>query len=269
MEDAVRKSKILEMDIPVAIPTYNRSLTISIQTLLFLRLEQYPSHLITLFVADSEQARIYERDVPKSLYGQIVVGVKGLAAQRNFISDFYPEGQILLQLDDDVNGVKSMGNQSLKELLSRGKDCLHGCGLWGILPNDDGRRFTLATTEHLTHIIGSFFLIRNHKDIRITVEEGEDYERSILYFNRYGRVCRYRGAGVKTTFNKGSGGLITEDREQRRRAGMDYLVSRYPKACSRIMKKDKVDVRLKWKYSIETEPQQDEAQPCASPHTSS
>ena len=257
------------MDIPVAIPTYNRSQTISIQTLLFLKSEDYPTSLITLFVADSDQARLYERDVPKCLYGQIVVGVKGLAAQRNFISDFYPDGQILLQLDDDVSGIKSLGNESLQSILSKGKDCLHdSCGLWGVLPNDDGRRFTPATTQHLTHIIGSFFLIRNHKEIKITVEEGEDYERSILYFNRYGRVCRYKGAGVKTTFNKGSGGLITEDREQRRRAGMDYLVSRYPKACSKIMKKDKVDVRLKWKYSIETAQTPDEAQPSASSHIS-
>jgi hypothetical protein len=242
------------MFLPVAIPTYRRSQTISQQTLNYLKDQGCPPELVTLFVASEDEKQDYLKNVPSDMYGKIVVGVLGLANQRNFISDFYDEGQILLQMDDDVSGLKSLNNQSLEELLALALENMQEgkCGLWGVLPNDDGRRFTMATTEHLTHILGSFFVIRNHRELRITNDEGEDYERSILYFQTYGRVCRYRGAGVKTTFNKGSGGLLCSDREDKRRRHIQDLVARFPKACSAIMKKDKIDVRLNWRYSIDS-----------------
>jgi hypothetical protein len=249
------------MFLPVAIPTYRRSQAISHQTLNYLKDQGCPPELVTLFVASEDEKQEYLKNVPSDMYGKIVVGVLGLANQRNFISEYYDEGELVLEMDDDVCGIKSWGGQSLEELLHRATACLEDGkgGLWGVLPNDDGRRFTFATTEHLTHILGSFFVLRNHRELKITNDEGEDYERSILYFQKYGRVYRYRGAGVKTTFNKGSGGLLCSDREDKRRRHIQDLGARFPKACSVIMKKDKIDVRLNWRYSVESELTQDEA----------
>ena len=250
------------MYLPVAIPTYRRSQTISSQTLRFLKEQGVPKELITLFVASEEEKSIYLRNLDSELYGRVVVGVLGLANQRAFISDFYEEGQILLQMDDDVDGIKTMNQEPLSNLLQRAVDCLQDGtgGLWGVLPNDDGRRFTGATTQHLTHILGSFFVLRNHREIRVSLSDIEDYERSVLYFKKYGRVFRYRGAGVKTSFNKGSGGLLRENREQERKEQVQKLVEQFPLACSQVMKKDKVDVRLNWRYSVESELTQDEAE---------
>lgn len=234
---------------PVAIPTYRRSKTISSQTLAFLESCAYPAHLITLFVADESEKLLYLSDVPSELYGQIVVGVLGLSQQRNFISDYYREGQILLQLDDDVKGVKTLGGAGFLEVLGRGlRELNSGEGLWGVLPTDDARRFKDDTTKHLTHIIGSLFLIRNHKRLRLTVEEGEDYLRSIQMFELYGSVCRYRGAGVQTSFNKGSGGLLGPEREERRRRDLDTLCKMYPEACRPVLKGGCADVILNWRF---------------------
>lgn len=233
----------------VAIPTYQRSQSIVVNTLAFLHAEGYPSELITLFVADQEEEQNYLRDVPSHLYKNIVVGVKGLAQQRNFISDYYPEGQILLQLDDDVAGVKILQGTFLELVQAGLKTLEEGCGLWGIMPNDDGRRLRMESTLHLTHIIGSIFLCKNHKEFRLEMSEKEDYLRSIWYFKKYGKVCRFRGAGVKTTYNKGTGGLIQPGREEHMRQGAQSVYSKYPECCSIIVKKGMPDLRLNWRAS--------------------
>lgn len=203
--------------------------------------------MITLFVASEEEKIAYERATPENLYGQIVIGKVGLMEQRNFIRDFYGEGQILCQMDDDVRAIKSMG-ENFQEIIERGiRELERECGLFGVLPNDDARRFKNDTTYHLTHILGSFFILRNHKDIECSYTEKEDYERSILYFRRYGRVARYRGAGVLTTYDKGSGGLIADDRQLRMKEGAERLARMYPQFCQEVIKRDKPDLILNWR----------------------
>ena len=89
----------------IAIPSYKRSKTI--KTLAFLKSVPYPSDKITIFVANDEEAQLYTQDVPKHLYGKIVVGVKGLTEQRNFITAYYPEDIIYIGMDDDVKKIDS------------------------------------------------------------------------------------------------------------------------------------------------------------------
>ena len=85
--------------LPIAIPTYNRYGTISHKTLAYLRYVNYPREQITLFVSDIAQRDLYSMNVPAELYGSIVVGVKGLKEQRNFITNYYPENSLLISMD--------------------------------------------------------------------------------------------------------------------------------------------------------------------------
>jgi hypothetical protein len=236
------------MELPeIAIPTYKRSNTI--KTLDYLASVSYPADKITLFVADDDEALLYYRAVPRAVYGKLVVGVKGLVAQRNFITQYYPEDYIYIGMDDDVKKIDSQ--KSFIELIEdavKKLDTRKG-GLWGVFPNDDKRRYADETTTHLTFIIGSFFVCRNHRDILITQIQKHDYEKSILYFQRYGTVYRYRGAGVSTTYQKGEGGLQEEGRVERMEACVKYLVEKYPLFCSRKDKKGMPDLSLNWRAS--------------------
>lgn len=231
----------------IAIPSYKRAGSISKKTLKFLQVSEYPVDRIHIFVADEEEFLDYKRLVSEELYGEIIVGVKGLAEQRNFISSFYKEDEIICQMDDDVITIKS--SIPFLTLIEMGVAALYGrtAGLWGILPNDDGRRFKDNSTTHLSHILGSFFLIRNHRDIKITHTEKEDMERSILYFRRYGKVIRYQNAGVATTYRKGAGGLQTPDRLDKIKAGILNLTTKYPECCRLVNKKGLQDVILNWR----------------------
>ena len=230
----------------IVIPSYKRSRRCL--TLAFLKKQMYPPHLIYLFVADEEEEKAYLRDVHPSEYGHLIVGKKGLAAQRNFISEWLPQDEIVLQLDDDVKDIKILPeNMSFTDLVLKGVAEVKKGGLFGILPNDDGRKLKNDTTYHLTHILGAFFIYTNDKAFVLEHDEKEDYARSIYYFKKYGKVARYRGAGVKTTYHKGEGGLNAEGREARMKIGAEALVKMYPGYCKEIVKKGKADIQLNWR----------------------
>jgi hypothetical protein len=241
------------MELPeLAIPSYKRSTTISEKTLKFLSDVQYPAEKITIFVADEEESQRYYHAVPKRLYGRLIVGLPGLMEQRNFITKTYPEDSILVCMDDDISRIdQSAGNflglvrYAVERLNTR------QAGLFGVLPNDDKRRYKSDITIHLSFIIGSFFICRIHHDIEITYAEKDDYERSILYFVKYGQVLRYRGAGVQTKYTGGTGGLQEPGRLDRMRDGAKNLQERYPGFVRRYAKNGRDEVMLNWRSSPE------------------
>jgi len=239
--------------IRVAIPTYKRSDSIASKTLKFLKSVAYPKDLIYLFVV-AEEEQLYKA-LPADLYGHIVIGPVGLCAMRNRITDYFNEGEIIIQMDDDVKGIKStLPFSDIFHILYKGltdKDV--PCGLAGVLPNDDTRRFKNSQTMHLAHILGSFFMCRNHKDIKITHTEKEDMERSILYYQRYGRVLRFQNAGVSTSYKGGTGGLQSQGRSERCASEIESLKVRFPNLVSEVEKVKGRDLILNWRSSNEQE----------------
>lgn len=234
----------------LAIPSYRREDVLLTHTLSFLSSQEYPPENIFIFVADEEEKRRYQSRLPAGSYSSLLVGRKGLREQRKVISEWAEEGEVLVQMDDDVRGIKFLDPQmTFKRLLELGiREVQPKGGLFGILPNDDTRRFKASTTYHLTHILGSFFLCTNHRSLETTTSDKEDYERSILYYLKYGRVIRYRGAGVSTSYNVGTGGLICEGRSLRMKAEVEMLVAKYPALCSSIQKKSLPDLSLNWRH---------------------
>jgi len=75
----------------VAIPSYGRSTVIDQKTLSFLRKEGIPESWVSVFVVREEE--IIYRSVLATFIshgGKIIVGVKGLVQQRDFIQSYYP-----------------------------------------------------------------------------------------------------------------------------------------------------------------------------------
>ena len=237
----------------IVIPSYQRPHLIQSTTLRYLWDQAYPRDKILIFVASEEEKRTYEAAIFPQLYGQIIVGRLGLMEQRNFISDYLDEDEIYVSMDDDVDGIKLMGMWTLWDLIYEAHDVFETgqAGLMGVLPNDDARRFKENATTHLAHILGAFFIARNHRDIRITRTPKEDYERSILYFLRYGSVYRSRRGGVQTKYLGGNGGIPSIGRREREKEGVHYLTETYPTLCRRKDKGDHPDLELNWRATVE------------------
>jgi len=229
----------------VCIPSYNRPDVLKRKTLAFLQKSGYPSQLIFVFVVSDEFEK-YSQTIPGY---NLVVGLPGLKAQRKYISNWLSEDEIYIGLDDDVDGIKTLG-KSFLDIVRDACERLEtrNYGLFGILPNSDARRFKDSTTTHLSFILGAFFVCRNHHSIHLRGScLTDDYERSILYFIKYGAICRYRGAGVQTKYAGTSGGGNRKDFIERKTQSVIHLIKTFPDYCSYRNKKGEPDILLKWR----------------------
>ena len=100
----------------VAIPTYNRIEEVCKKTLTTLKDGGVSKNRIYLFVANKQQYDLYEQQVPKNLYNKIIIGKKGITNQRIFISQYFPENQYVVSMDDDVEEINSLKGDKLIKL---------------------------------------------------------------------------------------------------------------------------------------------------------
>jgi hypothetical protein len=93
------------MSYVVCVPSYKRSKLCNDKTLSTLRRLNIPRKRVNVFVANKEEHNEYKRVLDKGLYNRIVLGVKGLVKQRDFIEKMYKEGQHIIFFDDDVSDI--------------------------------------------------------------------------------------------------------------------------------------------------------------------
>lgn len=233
----------------LVIASYHRPDLIQSKTLRYLWVQRYPTDKILIFVANENEKLVYETTVSPHLYGEIIVGRLGLMEQRNFISEYLDEDEIYISMDDDIDNLKLMNGWTFYDIIQEAYDVFETgmAGLYGILPNDDARRFKDNASTHLAHILGAFYIARNHRDLKITTTYKEDYLRSILYWLRYGHVYRSRRGGVQTKYLRGGGGISEHGRREREEEGVRYLTETYPTLCRRKDKGDHPDLELNWR----------------------
>lgn len=239
----------------VAIPTYNRTAEVSAKTLKTLKDGGVPKNKIYLFVANKQQHDLYNQSVPRDLYHEIVIGKKGIANQRTVISTYFPEGQYVISMDDDVEEFNMLRGEKLVKLhnvhsffLDAHKILVkEGLYIWGIYPVRNPFFMYKDITTDLRFLIGVTFgfITRHDRKLKVSIraETKEDYEQTILYYLRDGGVVRFNAITAKTKFNA-PGGLGT-DRYERNLAAAKYLTAKYPDIVSRNDRKDGTpEVRL-------------------------
>lgn len=174
----------------IVIPSYNRD---TIKTL-----DHLKNYDVYIFVVEEE----YDKYL--SIYPEhnIIVGVKGIMNQRNFITDYFDDGEILVCMDDDIINFYP----PLDEFLKKDIDYLieSKCGLMTYPPTYmylDRRR---GYEEGNYFGVGVFHILKNDKSIKLSVEYGEDIERSILYYKKHGTIRSYNGY-FKTKYGASGG----------------------------------------------------------------
>jgi hypothetical protein len=173
-----------------------------------------------VFVANKAEKELYEealRDLP---YRAIVVGELGGSNAIRAICRYFPRGQRIVFMDDDLDrffdfsrtGKFRSDSDDLARYLEDGFETIdrHECGaftfsfmsnkMWlASKPFKEFRPFTLA---------GNFFGTRNDPAM-ITTEysHGDDLVRSVRYLEKYGGMLVYWWAGFVTRYGKEEGGL--------------------------------------------------------------
>jgi len=241
----------------VAIPTYKRPELIVKATLYVLYRAKIPSSSISLFLANAQERNNYvtllqnpittetklTTILPKNTDKQtitkyakwllgisIVVGYKGLAKQRNFIRSWYPSGQHILCLDDDVRNVMRLNVSAsnpkdrskwklipvikgLDKLIQSGfkKSIASGAYLWGVYPVDNAYFMSPNSSASLKFIVGPMYGIINRPELAtqldVTMDEKEDMERTLRHWKQDGAIIRLNYITIQTTYFDNNGGM--------------------------------------------------------------
>lgn len=169
----------------IVIPTYQRYQPLTLNHLKDLFDNVY------LFVANKEEYSMYRYKYPSA---NIIVGKKGIKNQRNFITNYFDEGEIIVSMDDDIEEFSDRKNRPISEWL---KDCCDeleksDCGLMTFPPtyNHWFAKDNPSYQEGIYGAIGVFHIYKNHKELQLSVDQVEDYERSVLYIKKYDKNLR-------------------------------------------------------------------------------
>jgi hypothetical protein len=254
-------------DFVVAIPSYNRSETLITKSLPLLLSGKVPAERIYVFVIAEQEAE-YKRAIeslnkkfPDVKDVNLVVGVRTLRAQRNFIIDYFPKGQRILMIDDDIKAIKrKTGEQTMTDVVDLQKMvggmfdiCAEkGVDLWGIYPAYNAYFMKYDYTRGLNFILGSFYGQVNHPRFKCTYEHGEDYARSLkeFYDNPNGTI-RFNFVTQNTHGFSGTGGMNSPEfnRLKNVKPALQKLKSEYPDDVTLKIKRTPVEV---WNASLTT-----------------
>lgn len=238
----------------VAIPSYDRPVEITKKTLLTLKKGKVSPDKIYVFVANKAEEAKYKDTMDPDTYNKIIVGKKGITPQRNFISNYFPEGKQIVSMDDDVKNMVKLHGDKLKVMTNLDKffndafDQLKKSklNLWGVYPVKNALFMKNNTTTDLRFIIGVVYGYINRRKLTAAVksEVKGDIELTILTYLKDGGVMRFNNIGFSTIFNA-PGGLGT-DRKQRAKVAQEYLVKTYPGIAYPKFRKDgTAEIRLK------------------------
>lgn len=232
-------------DYVVCVPSYKRAETCNEKTLQMLKNNKISASKIYVYVANDEEYKEYSEKLDKKLYHKLVVGIKGLVPQRQFIMEQWKEGQHIVFFDDDVESIdlsisKLFKGKTLDHFFKYAfKECkANQSYIWGVYPvyNPFFREARDEMSTCLNYIVGAFYGIINRPNLKsiqlsITKENGqkEDVERTIKYFIEDGIVLRFNRVGFVTKYYGKSGGLGTfEDRLKPMLEASNKIKAAYP-----------------------------------------
>ena len=93
------------MDYVIAIPSYKRHDTLKKKTLVVLKDYKIPKEKILIFVANKSEYDVYNETLDPKTYGKLVIGKPGIKQIRNFMANYFSEGQKIVYMDDDIGKI--------------------------------------------------------------------------------------------------------------------------------------------------------------------
>ena len=252
-------------DYIIAIPSYKRQDTLKNKTLRILRENHIPKEKIFIFVGNQDEYNKYKKTLP-NYYNKIIIGEVGMAKIRNFITNYFPDGKKIFNMDDDINGFveltkeknkktkskfhsKKFNNNDLNKFIIKGfNECQqNNLSLFGIYPASNPYFMKKRITYDLRYIIGSCWGCINNKSIKVSMDDKEDFERTLKYYKKDGGVIRFENITVISDYYKEKGGMQETRTKERVLESAQKLVNHYPELCKLYLGKKSgyAEVKLK------------------------
>lgn len=221
----------------VAVISHRRPQRCAERTLAVLEKGGITRDRVTVHVSDPADVPAYRAAAPG---WHIAAGAPGLAGNRNHVSSIYPAGQPLVCCDDDIQGIDALmpGGRSLWPVADLHvlfisafhQAALAGATLWGTAPSSNPFYMRPGTSRGLKFCIGVLHGVINRPAEKLTCHCKDDYERTLLRWEKDGTVIRLDDVVARHTYDGNAGGLAaingrTVDKAQ---ADVHYLMQRWP-----------------------------------------
>jgi len=243
----------MNKDYKIVIPSYLRHKILEKKTLTTLKNNNIDKNKIYIFVANENERNIYFNYLDGNLYGQIIIGVEGIRNQREFIKNYFEEGEYIVSCDDDIEQFYQLDfvddKKKLKEInnihnqiIANFKLCVNNNKyLWGVQAHNNAFWMKNEAVCGLYFCVGVFYGYINRHDVDLKLSEEievkEDYENVILHCIKDKGVFRRNDLAFKTVYNAPGG--CGSDRFERNRIAQEYLTNKYPQYCYATFRKNK------------------------------
>lgn len=254
-------------DYIIAVPSYKRSITLNEKTLRVLKEYKINKDIIYIFVADEDEYNDYKTTLD-TYYKKIIIGEKGMSNIRNFITNYFLEDTKIFFIDDDINYFYEVFNdiepylkknnyleklRDLDKFIKEGFEVIkkENCNIFGVYPvkNSYFMKPEIYTTD-LRYIIGFCYGVINKKDLKVTIDHGEDYQRSMLYYLNDNKVVRFNNITCETKCYKANSGGMNIKNERTNEIifnSINYIQSKYPDLCKLKFSKTRGTAELRLK----------------------
>ena len=214
----------------IAIPSYNRPKILIEKTLRLLLDSGVDMYDIDLFLYDTDQQEIYEKEImDKFGYNRINVittDILDLGQRLNYIlNEYYDEDEEVLLIEDDIMSINTNLSPTKNEFFHKE-----------------------GYSTNFKFIIGVLYgvIVRKDKDLDVSITYKCDFERTILYHKKDGGMVRFNDVGVNTTF-RAVGGLGNDKKNQRldkELIAVKQMIEKYPDYVYQNPKKER-EIKLK------------------------
>ena len=232
------------------IPSYQRAEQLKSKTLAYLEEQSVDPKTIYVFVrTDDNNLSKYQSIEGINL---VTTDIKGIGMTHNYITEYFAEGEFIVEIDDDLVNLIDNEKQSvnLKQTIQEMKDIMENENIsYGGLYQCDNSMFMSSCKQYTTdlrYMLGLFRLRFVRKDIVLETNYSEDFENCILHYLRDGKILKNNHIAGKTK-NYAEGGCCGDGRNlDTEKADKEHLANRYPELTRLFTRKNGVtDLRLK------------------------
>ena len=240
------------MSIKIAIPSHDRVDMFQDKTLAFLKKHKFPMSDVYVFSTPAYYNAY--KEIGDKWGFNVVKSKSNLLAKRNHFISYFPAGQKVVEMDDDVEDIQKIGGTGVtnfkKFLADSFKALGQNQGLWGVNANCNAFHATKGDKFGAHSLCNTFIGYVNDKRINLTIAEKHDMDR-LLQFIKLGLPTLKRGDwGIKTKYWTNKGGIATDyDIEKRKKVqskDANDLMKKFPNCCwTKTRPNGIVDIRLK------------------------
>jgi len=228
----------MDFNFRIAICSYKRYKMLGNKSLKVLEKYNIPKNIIDIFVNNEQEYEIYRPLYPEY---NMIIGETGMKEIREFMFNYYNEGDKIWFMDDDISSFKQKSSSGefkygmehisdLKNIIDLGfNECIKENTILFSVNSVVGNRYLKdnISTKLILCPGWCFGAIIDKECLSLNVAQYEDFERTFKVFKKYGKVIRINYICALQNMEKNEGGMCNDNRINIMKRDLEILKELY------------------------------------------